>query len=214
TDRRGNPTRPRGQPVPLYRLPEHRTSRSRGRGRDGGWRPRRGSMSARIFGSGIRRREDPRLITGAATYTDDLTLPGMLHAAMLRSPHAHARIKRIDVSPAKTAPGVVAAFTAADLEWLKPMPCAWLVPNANLKVAPYQCLGSDPVRYVGDSVAGVVAETPYQAYDALDLIRVDYEPLPPVLDPHVATTPGAPQLHSDVPNNEAFHWVVAGGDVE
>ncbi|PWT83788.1 MAG: carbon monoxide dehydrogenase [Blastocatellia bacterium] len=171
-------------------------------------------MSARIFGSGIRRREDPRLITGAATYTDDLTLPGMLHAAMLRSPHAHARIKRIDVSSAKSAPGVVAAFTGADVGWLKPMPCAWLVPNANLKVAAYQCIGTDTVRYVGDIVAVVVAETPYQAHDALDLIQVDYEPLPPVLDPKLANTPGAPQLHSDVPNNEAFHWVVAGGDIE
>ena len=84
-------------------------------------------MSTRIFGSGIRRREDPRLITGTATYTDDLALPGMVHAAMLRSPHAHARITRIDTSRAKRAEGVVAVYTSPDLgDALKPVPCAWL----------------------------------------------------------------------------------------
>ena len=171
-------------------------------------------MSARIFGSGIRRREDPRLITGTATYTDDLALPGMLHAAMLRSPHAHARIKRIDVSRAKEAPGVLAAFTGADIDRLKPVPCAWLLPNANLKIAGYQCMVKDTVRYVGDIVAVVVAETAYEAHDGLDLIDVDYEALPAVTDPRHALQPGAPQLHADVPRNEAFHWVVAGGDID
>jgi carbon-monoxide dehydrogenase large subunit len=171
-------------------------------------------MSTRIFGSGIRRREDPRLITGNARYTDDFVLPGMLHAAMLRSPHAHARIRKVDVSRAKEAPGVVAAYTSRDIEALKPVPCAWLLPNAGLKVAAYQCIGTDTVRYVGDIVAVVVAEDPYQAYDALDLIEVDYDPLPAVVDPTRAIGPGAPQLHADVPNNEAFHWVVTGGDVD
>ena len=155
-------------------------------------------MSSRIFGSGIRRREDPRLITGSATYTDDFTLPGMLHAAMLRSPHAHARIKKIDVSRAKQAPGVVLVNTGTTYlqRVLKAVPCAWLLPNANLNVAPYQCMGSDIVRYVGDIVAVVVAETPYQAYDALELIDVDYEPLPSVTDAQTAAKSGAPQLHS------------------
>jgi carbon-monoxide dehydrogenase large subunit len=171
-------------------------------------------MSTRIFGSGIRRREDPRLITGSATYTDDLALPGMLYAAMLRSPHAHARIRRIDVSRALKAPGVVAAYAGADLAALNPMPCAWLLPNAQLKVATYRCTGTDTVRYVGDIVACVVAESSYQAYDALELIDVDYEPLPAAVDPQAAHKPGAPQLHADVPNNEAFHWTVAGGDVD
>ncbi len=171
-------------------------------------------MSSRIFGSGIRRREDPRLITGTALYTDDLTLPGMLHAAMLRSPHAHARIVRIDASRAKNAPGVVAAFVGADIDRLKAMPCAWLLPNAGLKVAAYQCMGKDIVRYVGDIVAVVVAETAYQAHDALDLIEVDYEPLPAVTDAQRAIQAGAPQLHADVPGNEAFHWVISGGDID
>ena len=171
-------------------------------------------MSTTIFGSGIRRREDPRLITGTATYTDDLTLPGMAHAAMLRSPHAHARIKRLDTSRAKNAPGVLAVYTGADVGALKPVPCAWLVPNANLKVAVYPCVCLDTVRYVGDIVAVVVAEDAYQAHDALELVEVDYEALPSVTDPEEAVKPGAPQLHADVPRNEAFHWVVAGGDVD
>jgi carbon-monoxide dehydrogenase large subunit len=171
-------------------------------------------MSTRIFGSGIRRREDPRLITGTATYTDDLALAGMVHAAMLRSPHAHARIRKIETGRARKAPGVLAVYTGADVGALKPVPCAWLVPNANLKVAVYQAICTDVVRYVGDIVAVVVAETAYQAYDALELFDVDYEPLPSVTDPEQAIKPGAPQLHADVPGNEAFHWVVAGGDID
>jgi carbon-monoxide dehydrogenase large subunit len=170
--------------------------------------------TTRIFGSGIRRREDPRLITGAATYTDDLALPGMLHAAMLRSPHAHARITRVDTSRAAKAPGVVAVYAGNDCDALQAMPCAWLVPNSNLKIATYTCLAKSVVRYVGDIVAVVVAETAYQAHDALDLIDVDYEPLPVVIDPEQAVKAGAPQLHADVPNNIAFHWTVAGGDVD
>jgi aerobic carbon-monoxide dehydrogenase large subunit len=172
-------------------------------------------MAARVFGSAIRRREDPRLITGTAAYTDDLTLPGTLHAAILRSPHAHARIKRIDTSKARSAAGVVAVYTAADTDAvLKPMPCAWLLPNSELKIATYPQLAKDVVRYVGDCVAVVVAEDRYQAQDALDLIDVDYEPLPAVVDPQKAAGKGAAQIHADIPGNQAFHWTVAGGDVD
>ena len=173
------------------------------------------ATTSRVFGSGIRRREDPRLITGTARYTDDIALPGMVHAAILRSPHGHARITRIDTSRAKAAAGVLDVFTGADIESaLKPIPCCWLVPNSNLKVAAYPAIAKDVVRYVGDAVAVVVAETPYQAHDALDLIDVDYEPLPAVVDPEKATKPGAPVLHADAPDNVAFHWTVAGGDVD
>ena len=172
-------------------------------------------MSTRIFGSGIRRREDPRLITGSATYTDDITLPGMVHAAMLRSDHAHAKITRIDTSRAADAPGVIAVYTGADIEGaLAPMPCAWLLPDSDLKIADYPCIAKDVVRYTGDIVATVVAETPYQAHDALALIEVDYEPLEVVIDPEAAHEEGAPQLHGDVERNQAFHWTVAGGDVD
>ena len=175
-------------------------------------------MSSRIFGSGIRRREDPRLITGSATYTHDIVLPGMVHAAMLRSSHAHARITRIDTGKAKAAPGVVAVYTGADTEGaLAPTPCAWLLPDSELKIAPYPCIAREVVRYTGDIVAVVVAETPYLAHDALDLIEVDYEPLPVVTDPEKAAAADAPQLHAkdgngeDIPGNQAFHWTVAGG---
>ena len=172
-------------------------------------------MSTKIFGSGIRRREDPRLITGSATFTDDISLPGMVHAAMLRSPHAHAKITRIDTSKAAGAPGVVAVYTGADIEGaLQPIPCAWLVPDSDLKVAPYPCIARDVVRYTGDIVAVVVAEDRYQAEDALEGIDVDYDPLPVVTNPKAATASQAPQLHPDIAGNQAFHWVVSGGDVD
>src|SRR5262245_44308376 len=169
---------------------------------------------ARVFGSGIKRREDPRLLTGTAKYTADITLPGQLYAAILRSPHGHARLGKIDTAAAKAAPGVVAAFTGADTEGLGTIPCAWLVPNSDLKTAPYPPLAKGTVRYVGDAVAVVVAESPEQAADAVDLIEVDYEPLPATVDPEQAVKPGAPQLHQEAPNHIAFHWTVAGGDVD
>ena len=172
-------------------------------------------MSSRIFGSGIRRREDPRLITGSATYTGDIVLPRMVHAAMLRSAHAHARITRIDTSQAAAAAGVHAVYTGADIEGaLQPVPCAWLLPDSDLKIAAYACIAKDMVRYTGDIVAVIVADTPYLAQDALDLIEVDYEPLPSVTDPEAAAAPDAPQLHAEVEGNQAFHWTVAGGDVD
>ena len=173
------------------------------------------AASARVFGSGIRRREDPRLLTGTARYTADFVLPWMVHAAILRSPHGHARIRGIDISRARQAPGVVAVFTGADTDSsLKAIPCAWLLPNSGLNVAPYRAIATDVVRYVGDAVAVVVADSDYQAYDALELIDVDYEPLPAVVDPQKAAAQDAPQLHPEAPGNVAFHWTVAGGDVD
>jgi carbon-monoxide dehydrogenase large subunit len=170
-------------------------------------------MSARVFGSAIRRREDPRLLTGTGTFTDDLALPNMVHAAMLRSPHAHARITKIDTSKAKQAPGVIAVYTGADTAAaLKPMVCAWLLPNSELKIGDYPAIAKDTVRYAGDIVAVAVAQTPYQACDALDLIEVSYEPLPAVVDPQKALAKGAPQVHANAPGNQAFKWTVAGGD--
>ncbi|HEX9579834.1 MAG TPA: molybdopterin cofactor-binding domain-containing protein [Gemmatimonadales bacterium] len=168
-----------------------------------------------LFGSGIRRREDPRLVTGKATYTDDVKLPGMLYAAILRSTYAHARLEKVSVGKAKKAPGVVAVYTGADLkDRVNPVPCAWNVPNCDLKTPPHPLLAVDTVRYAGDGVALVVAESRAAARDALDLIDVDYQPLPAVVNPEKATTAGAPQLHADVPSNKAFTWVVAGGDAD
>jgi carbon-monoxide dehydrogenase large subunit len=109
---------------------------------------------------------------------------------------------------------VAAVFTHADIDGvLQAIPCAWLIPNSELKTAPYRVLAKDVVRYVGDAVAVVVAESPEQAYDAVELMDVDYEPLAAVVDPEKAAAPGAPQLHGEAPGNLAFHWTVAGGDV-
>ncbi|MCI0843781.1 MAG: molybdopterin-dependent oxidoreductase [Chloroflexi bacterium] len=172
-------------------------------------------MTTRIFGSGIRRREDPRLITGDATFTDDVKLPGMVHAAILRSPHAHAKIKSIDTTAASGAPGVVAVYTGADTDGvLNPIPCAWLPPDCDIKAVDHPAIAKDVVRYQGDAVAVVVAEDRYQAEDALELINVEYEVLPSVVSPEAAMQAGAPQIHEDAPNNQAFHWVAAGGDTD
>ena len=172
-------------------------------------------MTTRIFGSGIRRREDPRLITGQASYTDDIKIPGMVHAAILRSPYAHATITSIDTREAANQPGVLAVYTGQDTDGvLNGIPCAWLIPNSDLKTPDHPAIAKDRVRYVGDAVAVVVAESRYEAEDALEYISVEYEPLETVIDPKGATQEGAPQLHDDAPNNLAFTWAVAGGDAD
>ena len=172
-------------------------------------------MTTRLFGSGIRRREDPRLITGRASYTDDISLPGMVYAAILRSPYAHANITSIDTSAAACQPGVIAVYTGADIEGhLNPIPCAWLIPDSDLKTPDHPAIAKDKVRYVGDAVAVVVAENRYQAEDALEHIDVDYEPLDATINPKASTMDGAPQVHDDVPNNIAFKWTVAGGEID
>ncbi|HSR70205.1 MAG TPA: molybdopterin cofactor-binding domain-containing protein [Acidobacteriota bacterium] len=170
-------------------------------------------MSTRIFGSGIKRREDPRLITGKALYTDDMVLPGTLHMAVVRSPHAHARIMNIDVEAARKAPGVAAVYTGKDVD-CAPVPCAWLVPDSDLKTPDHPALATRKVRYVGDAVAVVLAENRYQAEDAADLVEVEYKPLQPIIDPEKATQDDAPRVHGGVRNNIAFRWVASSGDEE
>ncbi len=169
----------------------------------------------KLFGAKIKRREDPRLIRGQATYTDDLQLPGMVYAQIVRSPHAHARITRLDVDAARRHPGVVAVFTGRDVAGkLNPIPTAWLIPNSDLKTPPHPALAVDTVRYEGDGVAVVVAEDRYTARDAAALVRVEYAPLQAVVDQVKAVEPGAPQIHADVPANVAFTWAVKGGDAD
>src|SRR5918999_507433 len=168
-------------------------------------------MATQLVGSRIKRREDPRLIMGRATYVDDIQIPRMTYAAILRSPYAHARILSTNVDKAKALPGVVTVLTGADLQG-KNVPCGWTLPD--MKVAPHPALAVGKVRYTGDAVAVLVAEERYLARDALDLIEVDYEPLPVVVDAEKAIQPGAPQLHEEVPQNTTFVWKVAGGDAE
>jgi len=170
---------------------------------------------ATLFGSGIKRREDPRFLTGRGTYVDDIKLTGLCHAAILRSPHAHAVIRSIDLAAAKQSPGVIAVFTGKDLvDKVAPVPCAWAVPNCELKLPAHPLLAHEKVRYVGDGVAMVVATSREAARDASELIEVDYQPLPATVNPEDATKPNAPQLHADVPGNVGFKWVVSGGDAE
>jgi len=170
---------------------------------------------ATLFGSGIKRREDPRLLTGTGSFVDDLKLPGLAYAAILRSPHAHARIRSVNTAAAKASPGVLAVYTGADVkDKAGPVPCAWNVPNCDLKTPPHPLLAHERVRYVGDGVAMVVATSRGAARDAVDLVEVSYEPLKGVVSPEAATKPGAPALHSEVPNNVAFTWVVSGGDAD
>ncbi|MER3405579.1 MAG: oxidoreductase, partial [Chloroflexota bacterium] len=147
-----------------------------------------------IFGASVRRREDPRLITGRATYTDDVNLPGMLYAAILRSPHAHARIRSIDTSAAEQAPGVLAVVTHADLPTAADRVEELGESAVNVKEVSENIFASQKVLYRGHAVAAVAATSPHLAEEALGLIRVDYEVLPPVLDVLDAMRDDAPLL--------------------
>src|SRR5262245_45377100 len=160
------------------------------------------------IGKDVPRIEDPRLLTGRATYTDDVTLPGMAHAAVLRSPHAHARIVRIDTSRALALPGVFAVVTGADAKELtNPVPAFCAEP-----VVEY-ALAVDKVRYAGEAVAAVAAVDRYTAEDAVGLIDVEYAPLPVLTDPLEAMKPGAPKIHDSLPSNLVFEKTLTFGDV-
>ena len=164
-----------------------------------------------LFGKKIRRREDPRLLTGTATYLDDIKMPGMHHACVVRSPHAAARIKSLNVKPALARPGVAAVFTGADVKDLGPIPCGASLPG--LRTPHHHILAQDRVYLVGHPVAVVVATDRYIAADAVDLIEVDYEVLPAVSDPEKALAPGAPAVHPQWPDNTAFTFHQEGGDI-
>ena len=165
-----------------------------------------------LVGKRIRRREDPRLITGTATYLDDIQLPGMHHACIVRSPHGAAKIKSINIQPALDLPGVFAVFTGKDTEKVGPVPCGASLPG--LRVPHHHLLAMDRVYFVGHPVAVVVATDRYVARDAADLVEVDYEPLPAVTDPEKAIAPGAPPVHPEWPDNTAFTFHQEGGEVD
>jgi carbon-monoxide dehydrogenase large subunit len=173
-------------------------------------------MATRYFGQPIKRNEDPRLLTGQATFTDDVHIAGMLHAAFVRSDYAHARIKRIDVSAALAMPGVVAVITAADLGdyWrpgpllVPPPPVKDLIFNGRTQVP----LAKDKVRHAGEPIAVVVAESRYLAEDAAEQIFVEVEMLPAVVDIERALEPGAPLIHEDLPQNLNAHVIQRKGD--
>ena len=167
---------------------------------------------AKLFGSSIKRREDPRMITGRGVYTDDVKLPGQAHAVFVRSPHAHARVKRVDLAAARRVPGVITAFSGKDLAdgGVNPLPCGWLLPD--LKIPEYRAIATSTAHFVGHAVAVVIGDSAYAAKDGADQVVVDYELLPSVTDGEKAVKPGAPQLHANVPGNVAFRWSIGDKD--
>src|SRR5215468_6678892 len=168
-------------------------------------------QSTAYVGRSLRRREDRKFLTGRGRYADDINLPGALNLAILRSPHAHARITGIDLSAAKAAAGVRLALAGADLCGkignIKPN---WVIPGTVVPARPVMAV--DRVRFVGECVALIVAETREAAYDALELIDVAYEALPAVVGEEVAIADGAPQLHENIPNNITTYFKTGGGD--
>jgi carbon-monoxide dehydrogenase large subunit len=168
-------------------------------GRDGAW-----------VGRPLKRREDPKLLVGSGTYVDDIRPPGCLHVALLRSPHAHASITRLDVEAARRAPGVVTVAVGADVRHLGPMPVNRAIPD--MKLPPHPILADGVVNAAGMPVAAVVAESIAAAHDALDLIEVDYEPRAPATEPGAALAPGAPTLFAETPGNRVFTRPIRHGD--
>ena len=166
-------------------------------------------MGEFAIGQGVSRFEDPRLVRGGGRYTDDIKLPGLVHGVVLRSPRAHAKIRSIDITTAKTAPGVLAVLTSADIKAAGygdlPVPGGLKRRDGSPMYRPrYPILAEDRVRWVGDSVAFVVAETVAQALDAAEMISVDYEELPAVTSTAEAPKPGAPRVWDDCPDNICF----------
>jgi carbon-monoxide dehydrogenase large subunit len=167
---------------------------------------------SKFVGAKIKRREDPRLIRGVGQYVDDISLPNMLHVAVLRSPYAHAKIKSLDTESARQHPGVIMVITGAEIkDQIAPLPVSG--GNPTLRVPKHYVLAVDKVCYVGEGIAAVVAEDRYTARDAVDLIQVEYEPLPVVSDPEKALARGSPVIHSEWNDNVAFRWDHKEGDL-
>jgi len=168
--------------------------------------------TAHEVGRARRRKEDARLITGQTNWTDNITLPGLVYIAFARSPHAHARITSVDLSEAKAAPGVLAAFSGADLAAEQGgLPCAWPV-TPDIVMPNHPPMAVDTVRYAGEIVAAVVARDRYAAADAISLIDASYEPLEPVLDMEAALAEGSVKVHEA--GNKSFTWPFGNGDIE
>jgi aerobic carbon-monoxide dehydrogenase large subunit len=166
-------------------------------------------MSATGIGAAVRRKEDQRFVTGKGHYTDDVNRPGQSHAYFLRSPHAHARIKKIDSAAAAGMPGVLAVLTGAELaaDKIGGLICGWMIHSKDgspMKNAPHPAIAHGKANHVGDAVAVIVAETLAQAKDAAEKIKVDYEVLPAVADP--AKAQAAPQIHEVAPRNTIYQW--------
>src|SRR5712691_10991593 len=169
----------------------------------------------RIVGTPVARKEDLKLLTGQAKFVDDINLPGQVWLAVVRSPYAHARIKSVDVKGALAHAGVVTAYSGDDLaeDWQTPLPCAML-PTEDTNQPNHRPIATDKARYVGDGVAVVVARSREAARDAAELVQVDYEPLPAVIDPEQALADGAPLVHEEFGTNRCYTWELSAGEVD
>ena len=170
--------------------------------------------TTQYIGAPVPRREDRKLLTGQGSFLDNMTLPGMLWMALVRSPYPHARIVSVDVAAAAQAPGVVAAYSGHDLagEWAGPLPCAWPV-TEDIAMPPHWPVAQDKARYEGDAVAVVVAESRAAAVDAAELVAVEWEELPAVTDVAHALDEDAPLVHDHLGSNRCYVWPLEGGDV-
>jgi aerobic carbon-monoxide dehydrogenase large subunit len=165
-------------------------------------------------GQALKRREDPRFITGRGTYVEDITRPGTLHAAIVRSPEAHARIVSIDTSAAAERPGILGVYTGDDLDLEGPLPMAWVPPGVEVNAPEHWPLARGKVCHVGQAVAVVVGDDKYAVVDAAEDVIVEYDPLPVVVDMEKALEDGAPLVHDDLGTNKTHEWSLAGGDVD
>jgi aerobic carbon-monoxide dehydrogenase large subunit len=167
-------------------------------------------------GQALKRKEDPRMITGRGTYIDDMVLPGMLHAALVRSPEAHARIVSIDKSAAEARDDVVAVFTGEDLaaDFAGPLPMVWDPPGVDINTPEHWPIALGEVKHVGDPVAVVVGRNRYSVVDAAEDVVVEYESKPVVVDPEAALEDGSPLVWEQFGTNKTHEWAISGGDIE
>jgi aerobic carbon-monoxide dehydrogenase large subunit len=182
------------------------------------------AAAERYVGRGVKRKEDPELLTGQARFIDNITLPGMLWVGIVRSPYAHARINGVDASRARDLPGVVAVLSGADLkdEWAGALPCAWPIATRSWpeptdedpRMPDHWPIAFDKARFAGEAVAVVVAESREQAKDAIEAVEVDYDPLEPVLDLEGSIQDGAPLVHDDMGDNRCYTWTLSNGEVD
>ncbi|MDP4265651.1 MAG: xanthine dehydrogenase family protein molybdopterin-binding subunit, partial [Bacteroidota bacterium] len=164
-----------------------------------------------LIGKSVKRVEDKRFITGRGNYTDDIILPHQTYASFVRSPYAHARIISIDIGSAKKMPGVLAIFTGTDLADVNGVPCGWQVNFKNgdtMKEPKHPLLALNKTRYAGEAVAIVIAESKAEAADAAQMVNVEYEELPVVVNAFKAVQPGAALVFEDIPNNTCFDWAL------
>ena len=170
------------------------------------------AITEKFVGQPVLRKEDPSLITGGGSFVDNMSLPGMLHLAVVRSPFAHARVVSVDLSEALGMPGVVGAWSGADLanDWAGPLPMVWPI-TEDIKTSDHWPLTKDKARFQGDGVAVVVADTRGRASDAAEAVRVEYEQLPAILDIEEAMKDGSPLVHDELGTNAVVHWSHGGG---